>query len=111
MTTNVELAAKAVADIKNYSDVDEAVVTAMVRSYGLVMRKADTRLVACGDPEELATVKQNFLKKKLGLSQGDSELDAMIQKVCNTMKASNHKNRLTFYYLLAKDAGKLGVFA
>ena len=72
----------------------------------------DSETVACGDSNELATVRENFLKKKLGLTQPDEELDAAIQNVCEMMGTSNkHKYRALFYALLAKNFGKVAVYA
>lgn len=109
--SNAELADKAMVDIKKFGGkADQDLVNAMVKSYGLVMRKADSRLVACGDPNELETIKTNFLKKKLGMKDSDSKLDALLAKTCETMKGTNQKSRLTFYYLLVEATGKQGVF-
>lgn len=98
------------ADIKKFAKkpVNEAAVAAMSKAYALVMCKPDTRYVACTDAAELGRVRDNFLKKKLGLNGGD--LDASIKSVCETMKSDNTKSRLTFYYLLAEHHGKLGMF-
>lgn len=98
-------------DINKYSTADQALVASMLKSYRLVLTKADTRLVACSDPAELETVKKNFLQKKLGLKNSDAELDALIAGVCEKMQASNQKNRLTFYYLLVEATGSQGVFS
>lgn len=110
MASNAELAQNAMTDLQKYTNPNAATVQAMVKSYGLVMRKPDTRLVACGDPAELETVKRNFMRKKLGMTDGDAALDAMLADVCGMMSATNQKSRLTFYYLVAEKAGKLGVF-
>lgn len=100
------------ADVKIYTKtVNEAAFQKMSKSYALVMSKADTRYVACSDATELSRVRENFLKKKLGLKQDDAALDEMIKDICTAMKADRTKSRLTFYYLLAEKAGKLSVFA
>jgi hypothetical protein len=52
-----------------------------------------------------------FLKKKLGLTAPDAELDAAISAVGETMKADRTRNRVTVYYLLADRFGKLSQFA
>lgn len=96
-----------VADIKKYTDsVDEDVVEAMKKTYRLVLSKTDSAVVAYGDPAELETVKKSFLIKKLGLSDGDG-LDDAIVAVGEKMKGVRNKNRLTVYYLLAEQLGKL----
>ena len=96
-----------VADINKYTDsVDEDVVAAMEKTYRLVLSKADSAVVAYGDPAELETLKKNFLIKKLGLSDADG-LDDAIAAVGEKMKGVSRKNRLTVYYLLAQQLGKL----
>ncbi|MFT3875982.1 MAG: DUF2853 family protein [Propioniciclava sp.] len=99
-----------VADIKKYTDtVDESAVEAMAKTYRLVLSKTDSAVVAFSDPEELETVKKNFLIKKLGLTASD-DLDAGIAAVGAKMKGASRKSRLTVYYLLADHFGKLSVF-
>ena len=99
------------ADVKKYAKtpVDEAALAGLIKTYRLVMSKPDTKYVACSDKLERDRVRENFLKKKLGLS-GDG-LDASIEAVCTAMKASRSKSRLTFYYLLAEHHGKLAGLA
>lgn len=98
------------ADVKKFAKkpLNEAAFAGMAKAYALVMGKADTRYVACSDAAELERVRENFLKKKLGLKSAD--LDATIKSVCEHMKSDNTKSRLTFYYLLAEHYGKLDLF-
>ncbi len=98
------------SDIKKYAKkpVDEAAVAAMEKTYRLVLSQPDSRYVACSDPAEVETVRENFLKKKLGLTGGD--LDGGIKTVCEAMKDERLRSRLTFYYLLAEHFGKLSEF-
>ncbi|MGL4728559.1 MAG: DUF2853 family protein [Bosea sp. (in: a-proteobacteria)] len=98
------------ADIKKFAKkpVNEAAAAGLIKSYQLVMSKADTRYVACSDAKELETVKTNFLKKKLGLTDGD--LDGSLKATCEHMKSDKTKARTTFYYLLAEHFGKLDMF-
>lgn len=99
------------ADVKKYADnVDEDVVASMEKTYRLVLGKPDTAVVAFGDATEKATVRENFLKKKLGLTEPDAELDAAIEAVGKKMKGVSRRNRLTVYYLLADHFGKLDTF-
>lgn len=98
------------ADLKKFAkkSIHEAAAAGMMKSYALVMGKADTRYVACSDPTELDRVRENFLKKKLGLKTDD--MDASIKSICDHMKSDKTKSRLTFYYLLAEHYGKLEMF-
>ncbi len=99
------------ADVKKYAKkpVNEAALAYLEKTYRLVLSKADARYVACSDAEERKRIRENFLKKKLGLTTGD--LDGAIEATCTAMKADRTKSRLTFYYLLAEHFGKLDKLA
>ncbi len=100
------------ADVKKYApNADDGVIAGIVRYCGIALRKMDSSLVAFSDKKETDRVRENFLKKKLGLSQADKALDAAIAKVGETMKADRTKNRVTVYYLLADNFKKLEMFA
>ena len=97
--------------VKKYvPDADPAVVEKMASTYRLVMQKADAALVSASDPEELKTVRENFLKKKLGLTNSDADLDQAIKDVLAEMKDGTSNPRLAVYYKLADKYDKLGVF-
>ena len=72
-----------------------------------MLAQKDASMVACSDPEELKRVRENFCKKKLGLSQSDDEIDAVLKSVCQQMSGDNSKSRVTFYYLVAEKTGTL----
>ena len=66
----------------------------------------DASTVSGSDPDELNTVKKNFLVKKLGLSE-QQDLDGGIASVIETYGRSNrNKYRAVVYYLLTKHFGK-----
>ncbi len=101
-----------IVDVRKYaSDADENIVAGIVRYCGIALRTRDGQLVAMSDKKERELVRQNYLKKKLGLTQDDATLDAAVKDVGVRMKADRTKNRVTVYYLLAEQFGKLGVFA
>ncbi len=101
-----------VADVKKYaSDVDEDAVAGIVKHLGIALRNRDSSLVSASDADELARVRESWLKKKLALTHSDADLDAAISSVADAMKGDNSKSRVTFYYLLAKHYGKLGDLA
>ena len=95
---------------KYCSNINDAALTSMAKTYALVMSNKDAQHVACGDESERNTVRENFLKKKLELIKTDQELDSAINDVCQTMKEDRFKSRLVFYYLLAEKFNKLSVF-
>ncbi|MDZ4843035.1 MAG: DUF2853 family protein [Hyphomicrobium aestuarii] len=97
------------AEVKRYApDADEAVVKAIVKHCGIALRSKDGSFVSCSSKDELATVRESWLKKKLAVTDDDKALDAAIAGICETMKADKNKSRVTFYYLLAHKFGKLG---
>lgn len=99
------------ADVKIYRpDADDAAIAGLLKTYRLVMDSQDSAYVAFSDKDEVETVKTNFLKKKLGLTESDAVLDAALDEVKEIMKADRTKSRITVYYLLAEKFGKLGLF-
>ncbi|MGB4812922.1 MAG: DUF2853 family protein [Methylophilaceae bacterium] len=101
---------KAIAT-KYAGKVNTAALDKMARNYALVLSNKDSQFVSCGDESERDTVRENFLKKKLALTNADDELNAAIEAVCVTMKEDRFKSRLAFYYLLADKFNKLSIFA
>ena len=96
-----------VADVKNFTtSVNEAAVGKIVTYCGIALRNADSSLVSASDPKELATVRDGFAAKKLGLSA--EAADAGIATVVQKMKDTRQKSRVTFYYLLAEATGTMG---
>lgn len=98
-------------DIKKYtSNVNEGAVKGIVKHCGIALQSKDASLVSASDTTELARVRDNFMKKKLGLADADAALDASIKSVMDKMKAERNKSRVTVYYLLAEKHGKLSAF-
>jgi hypothetical protein len=93
--------------IKN---VDAGLFEKVVIGCGPSIYNADSSTVSGSDEKELATVKNNFLIKKLGLKDG-AELDNAISGVIDTLGKSNkNKYRAIFYYLLVVKFNKGGVY-
>ena len=66
----------------------------------------DDETVVGSDPSEIKTIRNNFLIKKLGLSDSP-KLDEGINKVLDLYWQSNrNKYREVVYYLLTKHFGK-----
>lgn len=99
------------ADVRTYSpDADDAAIKGIVRHCGIALQKRDSALVSFSDKSELDRVRDGFMKKKLGLTESDAELDASLAEVGQTLKGDRTKNRVTVYYLLADKYGKLDLF-
>lgn len=89
------------ADVAKYTPtVNDTAVANIVKYCGIALRGKDSSLVSSSDPKELNTVRDGFAKKKLGLTPEAAE--AGIKTVCEQMKESHRKSRVTFYYLLAE---------
>ena len=96
------------ADVQKYDGKASAeTVNKIVKHLGIALRNKDSSLVAASDQKELDRVKNNWAVKKLGVTDG-AKADAAIQKTAKAMAADTSKSRVTFYYLVAKDLGKLG---
>ena len=96
------------AEVQRYdSGADAEVVQKIVKHLGIALRSKDASLVSCSDKSELDRVREKWCTKKLGETDA-SAADAVIAKVCETMKGDRQKQRVTFYYLVAKEMGKLG---
>ena len=94
-------------DVKRYdSGADAAVVEKIVKHLGIALRGRDSSLVSCSDTSELDRVREKWSMKKLGQTDA-ARCDEIIGTVCETMKADRNKNRVTFYYLVAKHHGGL----
>ena len=91
------------------AEVDPAVVTKIEKHLGASLSNKDSKYVACSDETELETIVKGFMKKKMGIDDKDAAMEK-VKAVCTTMKPTRMKNRVTFYYLLAKAEGKLGEF-
>ena len=95
------------ADIRRYDALaDEEVVARIVRHLGIALRNRDSALVSCGDAAELERVREKWCFKKLGLEDA-ARADRAIELVCETMARVNAKSRVTFYYLCAKQLGRI----
>ncbi|MDB2439605.1 50S ribosomal protein L15 [Hellea sp.] len=91
------------------ADADNAIVTKIEKYLGASLKNKDAKYVSCSDETELETIVKGFMKKKMGIDDKEAAMEK-VKAVCTTMKPTRMKNRVTFYYLLAKNEGKLGEF-
>ena len=99
------------ADVKRYvPDADDGVIAKIVSYCGIALTTRDASLVSFTDTVETDRVRENYCKKKLGLTEPDAVLDSAIAAVGERMSDTNYRNRVTVYYLLAEHFGKLGLF-
>ncbi len=112
MSKRDDLIVKYAADLKDKCGVkpDMDFLTKVTVGLGPSIYNADSSTVSGSDDKELATVKNNFLIKKLGLKDG-ADLDKAIASVMDTYGQSNrNKYRAVVYYLLAQHFKKESVY-
>ena len=113
MSKRDDLIVKYAADLKDKCGVnaDMDLLTKVTIGLGPSIYNADSSTVSGSDEKELATVKNNFLIKKLGLSESD-DLDGAIASVIETYGKSNrNKYRAVVYYMLAVHFKKESVYS
>ena len=113
MSKRDDLIVKYAADLKDKCGVepDMDFLTKVTIGCGPSIYNTDSSKVSGSDKKELETVKNNFLKKKLGLSDGD-DLDGAIDSIMETYGRSNpSKHRAVVYYMLAKHFKKESIYA
>jgi hypothetical protein len=111
--TDMANAAEFIEDVRRYdAGADEATVGKIVKHLGIALQRTDSGqltdsgMVAASDPAEMSRVRDKWAIGKLGLDEGTAAL--IVDKVAAEMSADRRKNRVTFYYLAAKHADKLG---
>ena len=107
-----ELIEKYASDLKEKcgTQPDMELLRRVTIGCGPSIYNADASTVSGSDKKELKTVKNNFLKKKLGLPDS-VELDIVIDAVIETYGRSNrHKYRAVVYYMLTKHFKKETVY-
>jgi Protein of unknown function (DUF2853) len=98
------------ADDAKTHGISTELLTGVAKGLGPSIYNADSSKVSGADQTELDRVKNNFLIKKLGLTDGP-ELDAAINEVIEAYGKSNrNKHRAIVYAMLAKKFGKEAMF-
>ena len=112
MSAREELIVKYAADLKDKCGVnpDMDLLTKVTIGCGPSIYNADAATVAGSQKAELETVKNNFLIKKLGLTDS-ADLDAGIDAVMDKYGRSNKsKYRAVVYYLLTVHFKKESIY-
>jgi len=112
MSKRDEKIAEMITEAKTLNlNISDDLITKVVIGLGPSVYNKDSATVACSQAKELETVRENFLKKKLGLTLNDTELDAAIKELCEQLGSSNKsKKRVHMYALLAMKFDKTGVY-
>lgn len=107
----IDLYKKELFEVADYPTIYLELLESIVDYLGGSIYDRDAELVASSDPSELRTVRENFLKKKLGLSLSNGELDNAINEVVEILGKSNrNKYRVVVYYMLAIKFNKTKLF-
>ena len=112
MSKRDELIEKYAKDIKAKfgEEPDMDLLTKVTVGCGPAIYGKDAETVSAGSESEIATVKNKFLIKKLGLSDSP-ELDSAIKKVMDKYGSSNKsKFRAVVYYELTKHFNKEAIY-
>jgi len=107
-----ELIATYADDLKNKCGMtpDMDLLTKVTIGCGPAIYNADSATVASSQDSELETVKNNFLIKKLGLSDGPELMDGLNKAIETYGKSERNKYRAVMYYMLTKHFGKESVY-
>ncbi|MTH97397.1 MULTISPECIES: DUF2853 family protein [Alphaproteobacteria] len=108
-----ELIAKYAEDLKNKCGMepDMDLLTKVTIGCGPAIYDADAETVAASQDSELETVKNNFLIKKLGLSDGPELMEAINKAMETYGMSERNKYRAVVYYMLTKHFGKEAVYS
>ncbi|MAQ37501.1 hypothetical protein BMI91_15765 [Thioclava sediminum] len=108
-----ELIEKYAEDLKSKCGMtpDMDLLTKVTIGCGPSIYNADSSTVAATDKAELETVKDNFLVKKLGLSDSPALMDAIDSVIETYGRSERNKYRAVIYYMLTKHFGKESVYA
>ena len=110
MSKRDDLIVKYTAQLKDAGvKVDAALLEKVTIGCGPSIYNRDAATVAGSDPAELATVKNNYLIKKLGMKDS-AKLDEGISKVMGQLKGVKNKYRAVVYYMLCQEFGKASAY-
>ncbi|MES2665567.1 MAG: DUF2853 family protein [Pseudomonadota bacterium] len=112
MSKRDELIAQYADDLKTKCKItpDMALLTKVTIGCGPAIYNADSQTVSSSSKDELETVKNNFLIKKLGLADGPKLMEAINAVVETYGKSERNKYRAVVYYMLVKHFGKESVY-
>ncbi len=106
-----DVVAKAAEQLKKVGiSADDTLLRAVAKSQGPSIYLRDASLVSCGDDAELKRVENNFIVKKLGVTD-EGAIKKALDNACATFKPEKFKMRVAFYYSIVKDLKKESVFA
>lgn len=112
MSKRDDLIAVYASDLKDKCGMnpDMDLLTKVTIGCGPSIYNADSSTVAGSQASELETVKNNFLIKKLGLSDSPALMEAINEALTTYGQSNRNKYRAVVYYMLTKKFGKESVY-
>lgn len=112
MSKRDDLIAKYAADIKDKfgESADMDLLTKVTVGLGPAIYNLDASKVSGNDGKELATVKNNYLVKKLGMKDSPELMDAVKKVVEKYGSGNKNKHRAVVYYMLCKHFKKASAY-
>ena len=90
---------------------DMDLLTKVTIGCGPAIYNADASTVVGSQPQELETVKKNFLMKKLDLPDGTNLMGAINATIETYGRSERNKYRAVIHYMIVKTFGKESVYA
>lgn len=112
MSKRDELIAKYAEDLKDKCGInpDMDLLTKVTIGCGPSIYNRDSSTVSASDEKELETVKENFIKNKLGVSD-EAKAEAALNKAMDTYgRSTKNKFRAVVYYLITKELNKETIY-
>ena len=91
-------------------DLDPDLLRKVTRACGPSIYSRDSETIAASQPKEMETIKNNFLIKKLGLSDGPKLEEGLNSVIDAYGRSDRAKYRAVIYYMLTKHFGKDAVY-
>ncbi len=112
MSKRDDLIAKYAADIKDKfgEAADMDLLTKVTVGLGPSIYNLDASKVSGADEKELETVKNNYLIKKLGMSDSPKLMEGIKTVMDKYGSANRNKHRAVVYYMLCKHFKKQSVY-
>ena len=105
MATQIELIDKYKKELSRIKvKVDDVLLKAVVKSLGPAVYRQDASMISAADADELERVKQNFMVRRLGLTD-TPKLEVLLNKALDQMGPSKAtKHRAVLYYIITRDS-------
>ena len=105
MATQIELIDKYKKELSRIKvKVDDVLLKAVVKSLGPAVYREDASMISAADADELERVKQNFMVRRLGLTDSP-KLETMLNKAIDRMgRSKGNKHRAVLYYIITCDS-------